>query len=88
MSITESSEVVQFDENGQIRPLFPWRRLFVSLVVVLVGILSFGLGRLSAPQGGGGVKIEYDQSLMNITLHFNRRLSIWQQRGGHSPVKA
>ena len=56
MSITET---YHFDKRGEVvrNPLF--KRLFVSLVVILVALLSFGLGRLSGSPRGG-VSISYE----------------------------
>lgn len=59
MNITET---VSYDKDGNIRR-FPWmKRLFVSIVVILLVLLAFGLGRLSGGGERDAIKIEYDQS--------------------------
>jgi hypothetical protein len=44
-----------------------WRRLFLSLIILLVAGLSFGIGRLTSQENGREpIKIEYDQSLSQM----------------------
>lgn len=55
---------VSYDETGEVVKFPLFRKLFLPLVIVLVSVLSFGLGRLS---GGGereALKIEYDPSAL------------------------
>jgi hypothetical protein len=56
-------DTFSFDKDGEV-VRFSWvKRFFLSLVIILVGLLSFGLGRLSGQGNGAGeVKISYDQS--------------------------
>jgi hypothetical protein len=56
-------ETISFDEAGE--PIrYPFlRRLFLSLVIILVATLSFGLGRLSSSPDQEGISISFDQSL-------------------------
>ena len=68
MNITET---VNFDKDGNIISDKPWRRLFIPLIVILVGLLGFGMGRLTGEGQGSAIKIEYDPALaalMNGTL--------------------
>lgn len=59
MSITE--EII-FDKNGRIER-WPWlRKFFLTVVIVLVALLSFGIGRLSVVEKEP-IRIEYDPSL-------------------------
>lgn len=37
-------------------------KLKTAIIIVLVGLLAFALGRLSALQGGGELKIEYSNA--------------------------
>ena len=67
MNITEE---VSFDKEGHIYPAsamaerFPLvRSLFLSVVIILVALLSFGIGRLSVAGDREPIKIEYDQNL-------------------------
>lgn len=60
MSLTE---LIHFDKEGKVVRNSLFKRLFLSLVILLVAILSFGVGRLTATPGGRGIKIEYDPSL-------------------------
>lgn len=63
MSITET---FHFDKGGNVEknPLF--KRFFLTLVIVLVAILSFGVGRLTSKRGGG-VEINYSPSALENT---------------------
>ncbi len=54
-------DTVHFDNSGEAVRFPLLRRLFVPLVILLVAALSFGIGRLTAPQGRKGVNIEYAQ---------------------------
>jgi hypothetical protein len=71
MNITET---VSYDKDGRIVPktqFIPWRKLFLSLVIILVGALGFGIGRLTSLGQGSAMKIEYDPSLsalMNTSI--------------------
>lgn len=48
-------DTFSFDKDGQVI-WFSWlRRFFLAFVIILVGLLSFGLGRLSAPAKSAGV---------------------------------
>jgi len=59
MSITET---VSFDKDGNIER-FPYlRKLFLGLVIILVALLSFGIGRLSVGDMEP-VKVEFDPAL-------------------------
>ena len=60
MSLTE---LISFDKEGHLENHGLLRRLFLSLVIILLVLLSFGIGRLTAVGQGSGIKIEYDQSL-------------------------
>lgn len=63
MSITESFE---FDKDGEVVKNSPLKPFFLGFVIILVALLAFGIGRLSVAGGqGGGVKIEYDPSLVD-----------------------
>lgn len=62
-------ETISFDKSGQAEERRPGRdlvhRLFLSLVIILVATLSFGIGRLTSPGAGQGIRIEYDASISN-----------------------
>lgn len=67
------NEVIELDENGGVISrdwMSLFKKIFLSLVIILVSSLSFGIGRLSVvgdlPAGKAGrepIKIEYDQEL-------------------------
>jgi hypothetical protein len=60
MSLTEE---FTFSKEGNIEPTGLKGLIFLSLVIILVASLSFGIGRLSVAGRGEGIKIEYDTSL-------------------------
>ena len=55
-----SSEEIAFDESGS--PIrFPFiRKIFLSLIIILIATLSFGLGKLSSLNQSEPIKIEYE----------------------------
>ena len=64
------AETVSYDKDGRIErsasigvnfPLF--RKLFLSITIILVALLSFGIGRLSVAGNREPVRIEYDEQL-------------------------
>ncbi len=65
-------ETISFDKDGEALP-GGWlgkgrdlvRKLFLSLVILLVAGFSFGVGRLTSGGAGEPVRIEYDTSLTN-----------------------
>lgn len=69
MSITEE---FSYDKEGQVVKFPLFRRLFLPSFIILVSILSFGLGRLSVVGDREAVKIEYDPSLGNVDEIFGR----------------
>ncbi|MBX4206449.1 hypothetical protein KW784_01550 [Candidatus Parcubacteria bacterium] len=63
-------ETISFDKDGAVEPrgwLYRARhhvhRLFLTLVILLVAVLSFGIGRLTSGGKSEPIKIEYDASL-------------------------
>ena len=60
MNITET---VSYDKDGRIEHFPLFRKLFLSLVIILVASLSFGIGRLTVVGNRESVKIEYDPAL-------------------------
>ena len=68
-------EIVSYDKDGRIeRPAsigvnFPlFRKLFLSSTIILVALLSFGIGRLSVVGNREPVRIEYDEQLTTDDL--------------------
>lgn len=59
MNISESAS---FDKTA---PSL-WRKVFLALVILLVALLSFGVGRLTGTGKGEPIKIEYDPSLSSV----------------------
>lgn len=71
MSVTD---LIHFDKDGvPIRYLW-LRKLFLSLVIVLVATLSFGIGRLTGEgEKEKGIRIEYDASIDNKQSTINNK---------------
>ncbi len=61
-------EIVEFNEKGEIESFPLFRKLFLSIVIILVVSLSFGIGRLSVMGKREAVKIEYDPEISNTPL--------------------
>ena len=55
-----NSEEIAFDENGSPIRFLLIRKVFLSLVIILVATLSFGLGKLSSLNQSEPIKIEYE----------------------------
>ena len=76
MSITEE---VTFDKEGNMERA-TWRtlifdKLFLSTIIILVAILSFGIGRLSVVGNREAIKIEYDSSITNTQSPTSKQIS-------------
>jgi len=58
-----AGEVVSYDKDGEVdhHPLL--RKLFLSFVIILVALLSFGIGRLTVIGKREPIRIEYDPEL-------------------------
>lgn len=55
----DSDENIHFDEEG-LPVRFPLiRKVFLALLIILIGVLSFGLGKLSNLNQSGEIKIDY-----------------------------
>lgn len=59
-------EVFHFDNRGEVVEKSPIKPYFLAIVIILVSLLSFGVGRITATQRDG-VKINFDQSLVQNT---------------------
>lgn len=61
-------ETVSYDKNGEVSSadwrILLFRKLFLSLIIILVATLSFGLGRLSTVGNREPIKIEYDKGIV------------------------
>ncbi len=64
MSIQETFEI---DNRGEVVQNTVVKRFFLTLVVILVALLSFGLGRLSSQAERPGVEITFDPSLIGTS---------------------
>ncbi len=57
-------ETFHFDNRGEVVEKSPIKTYFWAIVIILVSLLSFGIGRLTAiPREG--VKINFDQNLLS-----------------------
>ncbi len=64
MSLTET---VDFDKEGNVIRFSPIKRFFLILVIILVALFAFGIGRLSRTGDREPIKIEYDQGLSQVS---------------------
>jgi hypothetical protein len=69
-SSSELEATVTFDKDGRIERFPLFQKLFLTIIIILVATLSFGIGRLSVAGDRGPVRIEYDQQL---TTHNSQR---------------
>jgi len=75
MSITEE---VAFDKDGKIERFSLFRKLFLSITIILVAGLSFGIGRLSVVGKREPIQIEYDASISNSQFPISNEASVSQ----------
>lgn len=73
MNITE---LVSYDKDGRIErwPLF--QKLFLSLVIILVALLSFGIGRLTVAENREPIRVEYDPTISNSQFPISNQASV------------
>jgi len=64
MSIQDTYE---FDNRGEVVKFPLVKRFFLSLVIILVALLAFGLGRLSGQGVHSGVSIDYDPNFLEAS---------------------
>ncbi len=77
------SEMIEFDEDGEVYPALAtvrrlgllFQKLFLSAVIILLALLSFGLGRLSVVGNREPIKIEYDPALLEPALSASHQSS-------------
>ena len=73
-------EVVSYDKDGHIERFPLFRKFFLSFVIILVALLSFGIGRLSVVRNKEPIKIEYDPELTTDnsqpTINTNQAASV------------
>jgi hypothetical protein len=67
-------EVFHFDNRGEVVEKSPIKPYFLAIVIILVSLLSFGLGRITATQRDG-VKINFDKNLVENTAFVGSTLS-------------
>jgi len=60
---SEAGEEISFDKEGNVEKFALFRKLFLSLIIILVASLSFGVGRLSVVGDREPIKIEYDSEM-------------------------
>ena len=61
-------EIIKLDENGEVESFPLFKKLFLSTVIILVALLSFGIGRLSVMGKREPIRIEYDSEMSNTPL--------------------
>jgi len=62
------SEIVSYDKDGKIERFQIFKKLFLSITIILVAGLSFGIGRLSIVGNREPIQIEYDPQLTTSNL--------------------
>ncbi|MES2214172.1 MAG: hypothetical protein V4465_02160 [Patescibacteria group bacterium] len=67
MSIPEGPELIKYTADGPIERFSFIKRAFIPLLIILVAVLGFGVGRLTAPATHSGMKVEFDPSLGKTT---------------------
>jgi len=60
-------ETVQLNESGEVEHFPLFRKLFLSFTILLVALLSFGIGQLSVTGNREPIRIEYDSQISNQT---------------------
>ena len=60
-------ETVQLNESGEVEHFPLFRKLFLSFTIILVALLSFGIGQLSVTGNREPIRIEYDSQISNQT---------------------
>jgi hypothetical protein len=82
-------EIVSYDKDGQVERFPLFRKLFLSVIIILVSLLSFGIGRLSVIGKREPIKIEYDANLvtnnLQTTTQTNQTASIINAVGKLAP---
>jgi|SRR5690606_8183645 len=58
------SEIIEYDKDGEALRHPRFRRLFLTILIILVAALAFGIGRLSVSQDRAGVSLEYEPDLL------------------------
>jgi hypothetical protein len=62
---TNGVETITFTEAGEVERRFNFKPYFLSLVIILVSLGSYGLGKLSPRASSEPIKIEYDENLVS-----------------------
>ena len=65
LRFSHESEIIEFNESGEIEHFPLIRKLFFSVVIILIAALSFGIGRLSVVGKREPIRIEYDPEIFN-----------------------
>lgn len=62
------SEIIHYDKDGNVEHFSLFKKLFLSIVIILTAFLSFGIGRLSVIGKREPIRIEYDPELTTDNL--------------------
>ena len=65
--IKGSPEIIEFNEKGEVERFSFLRKFFLSLVIILVALASFGLGRLSGTEKREPIQIRYENLDSQLT---------------------
>ena len=69
------TEIIEFDEKGEALKFPLFRKLFLSITIILVASLSFGIGRLSVVGKREPIRIENDSSISNDEFLISNQVS-------------
>ncbi|MDP3874970.1 MAG: hypothetical protein Q8Q22_00400 [bacterium] len=83
------SEIVSYDKDGRIERFSLFQKLFLSITIILVAMLSFGVGRLSVVGNREPIRIEYDPELsindQQQTTNINQTANVINTTGKLAP---
>lgn len=74
----EAGEEVSFDNRGNVVRFPLLRKLFLSIIIILVAVLSFGIGRLSTVGNREPVRIDYTPEALGGLSTTNNQASTIQ----------
>ena len=63
-----NEEIISYDKDGNVERFPLFKKLFLSLVIILVASFSFGIGRLSVVGKREPIRIEYNPEMSNDKL--------------------
>ena len=68
------SEIISYNKDGQVERFPLFKKLFLSLVIILVASLSFGIGRLSVVGEREPIRVEYNPEISNSQFPISNQI--------------